>query len=325
MFVKKLSGAFAVFGLMLFIMLAFSTNSVNAQPPYPLNSFYVDPVAVDFNTNSANVGTMFNVTVWAYMQNNTYAWQFNMIFDPAMIHAIAAGYTGVGTSQFYAGHSTAPTPPQLDNTAGTVMIGESLLGDDAGLSKNASLAWVEFQITQAPTVNVTSLTSVLGINNTDTYFLDVDLAHIATTDFDGTYSFTYVAPVPLAIPSVTQVPGKSSVGDGESVDVSANVTGGVGGVANVTLSYSTDNSVFTNATMTFEDTTGLWDGTIPGYIGGTTVYYKIIAYDGAGNSVTSDTGQWNYVVIPEFTSMLIIVMLMAMGGAVLLARKKIMR
>lgn len=325
MFVKKLSGAITVLGLMLFIVLALSTSSVKAQSPYPLNSFFMDPSAVSFNTNNANVGTKFNVTVWAYLADNSYAWEFNMIFDPTILQATAAGYTAVGTSQFFAGHSTAPTPAQLDNTAGTVLIGESLLGSDSRLSNNASLAWVTFQITQAPTVNVTSLTSALGINNTDTYALNTDLHHFLTTDFDGTYTFTYVTPVPLSIPSVTQVPDKTSVGDGQSVAVSANVTGGTGGVANVTLSYSTDNSTFTNVTMTLSGTTGLWGGTIPGNTAGTTVYYKIIAYDTAGNSKISDTGQWYYTIIPEFTSVLMIVMLIAAASAVLLMRKKIMR
>jgi hypothetical protein len=102
---------------------------------------------------------------------------------------------------------------------------------------------------------------------------------------------------------------------------------GGSGVANVTLSYSTDNTTFTNTAMALNATTGLWDGTIPGKPAGNTVYYRIIAYDNAGNfAVNSNTGNWSYIVIvPEFTSVLTILILLGMASAVLLMRKKITR
>jgi hypothetical protein len=325
MFMRKLSGAIAVVGLMLFIMLAVSTNSVHAQVSHPLDSFWVDPAAANFDSNNASVGTRFNVTMWAYMEANTFAWQVTITFDPTLLQEVATGYTGTSTSQFFVGHVTQPTPPVVDNTAGTVLLGESLLGADAvTTTQNASLMWTEFEISQAPNATNGPFTCVLGINSSDTKFLNTDVMTITTTNFDGAYSFTYAAAVPLAIQSATQVPDKTNVLDDEDVVVSANVTGGTGGVAVVTLSYSTDNVAFTNTTTTLNSTTGLWDGTIPGYAAGTTVYYKIIAKDGAGNYAVK-TDSYFYDVVPEFTSVLIIVMLIAMTSAVLLMRKKIMR
>jgi len=325
MFVRKLSGAIAVFGLMLFIILAFNANSVHAQVSHPTDSFWVDPPAVNFDSNNASVGTRFNITIWANMEANTFAWQVTITFDPGLLQEVATGYTGTSTSQFFSGHVTQPTPPVVDNTAGTVLLGESLLGTDAvATAQNASLMWTEFEISQAPGATNGPFTSVLGINSTDTKFLDINVATIPTTKFDGAYSFTYAAAAPLTIQSATQVPDKDSVGDMEDVVVSANVTGGSGGVASVTLAYSTDNITFTNTTTTLNSTTGLWDGTIPGETAGSTVYYEVIAKDGAGNYATK-TDSYYYTIVPEFTSVLMILMLIAMASAVLLMRKKIMR
>jgi hypothetical protein len=181
----------------------------------------------------------------------------------------------------------------------------------------------------APNATYTPLTASFDISSTDdNYDLDPDLNTIPTTNVGATYSSAYdITPPTIANP--TQVPLNGSIIDNQPVRVSTNVTDDVGGsgVANVTLSYSTDNTTFTNTAMALNATTGLWDGTIPGKPAGNTVYYRIIAYDNAGNfAVNSNTGNWSYIVIvPEFTSVLTILILLGMASAVLLMRKKITR
>jgi hypothetical protein len=158
MLIRKLSGATAVVGLMLFIMLAVNANSVHAQVSHPLDSFWVEPPAVNFDSNNASVGTRFNVTMWAYMEADTFAWQVTITFDPALLQETKTGYTGISTSQFFLGHVTQPTPPIVDNTVGSVLLGESLLGADAVTTiQNASLMWTEFEIIQAPNATNGSL------------------------------------------------------------------------------------------------------------------------------------------------------------------------
>lgn len=189
MFVKKLSNAITILGLMLFIVLALSANNVKAQVTHPLNSIWVDPSQVDFDPGNASLGTQFNVTIWAYMDSGTFTWQASMTFNTAIIQAVTAGFTGTAGSLFWTGHTTVPVTPIVDNSTatGSVLIGESLLGTDAGTQKNASLAWVEFQVVSVPNATVTSLTDVFGINNTNTYFLDGNLNTVTTTIFDGAY------------------------------------------------------------------------------------------------------------------------------------------
>jgi hypothetical protein len=88
----------------------------------------------------------------------------------------------------------------------------------------------------------------------------------------------------------------------QNVTISVNVTDTESGIAEVILSYSTDNgATWNNETMTPEigDT---YVGQIPGFSEGTHVWYKVIAYDNAGNLETNDNlGQYYvYTVIPEF-------------------------
>lgn len=333
MFGKKFSRAIAVLGFIIIIAsLHMSSVSVQGAMPPP-NAVWIDPGAISYSQYNATVGTLFNVTAWVNMNTTSFNWQVSLLFNATLLQATRAGYTGVSTSQFFAGHGTIPVTPVIDNTTitgGSVLIGESLLGTDTVGAGNGSLMWTEFKIIAAPNSTTTSLTGAFGINNTDTFVLDTNLAEIPIAKIGATYAFNYISDTtPPTIADPTQVPAKNNVNGSQAVTVSVNVTDNVGGsgVASVTLSYSTNNVTFTNATMTLNTLTGLYDGTIPGYPAGTTVYYLIYASDNAGNAATpnTNTGNWNYPVVPEFTSILMILMLVAMASAVLLMRKKIVR
>lgn len=68
----------------------------------------------------------------------------------------------------------------------------------------------------------------------------------------------------------------------EPVLVTANVsttTGEVGEVANVQLSYRVDSSAWYNTTMSYNVTSGLWEGIISGQLGDSTVEFFLIAHD----------------------------------------------
>jgi hypothetical protein len=196
MFMKKSLGAIVALGLMLFMIMALSVSKVNAQPPYPLNSMYVVPSSVPFDTTNASVGTLFNVTVWAYIQNYTFTWQVNMTFNPSLVWAVAAGFTGPGgvKSAFFGDQtSTTPGAPQIDNVTGFVYIGETLIGTEQEGQNNASLFWTEFEIVSIPNATITSLTDAFNITHpADTFFLDPDLNAIPLTFYDATYSFAFI-------------------------------------------------------------------------------------------------------------------------------------
>lgn len=328
MFGKKFSRAIVFLGLILFIAtLHMSSVGVRATT-YPANSMWLDPGAISYNQGNGTIGTMFNVTAWTNINVSSYTWQVKVLFNTTFLQCSAAGYTAGGTSQFFAGHTTIPITANIDNATGYALIGESLLGADSKPAGNGSLAWFEFELIAAPNATFTPLTASFDISSSDdNYVLDLDLNTIPTTNVGATYSSVYDITQPT-IADPTQVPLNGSITANQPVTVTTNVTDNAGGsgVANVTLSYSTDNATFTNTTMTLNATTGLWNGTIPGKPAGTTVYYNIVAYDNAGNhAVNFNTGNWSYSVVPEFTSVLAILMLLAMASAVLLMRKKITR
>jgi hypothetical protein len=346
---KKLGKLFAValFSAMILcaipaIMPKVKATNLAASPP----SFWVEPETESFNTVTTPVGTLFNVTVWGSTPVNdslglpTFAWQVNLGFNTSMLQAVKVGLTGVATSELFAGLTTIPVPPVLTNTgSGSVLIGESLVAGESVGAVNASLFWAEFNVTAAPsaghnlTCNIDPGYGLVSGVAFKTKYVDINSTSTTTTVESGvstaysTYTLVYATPVKPTISNVTQVP--STVNASQSVTVSANVTDNSGsGIKNVTLLYST-NGYVTNSTvlMALNATTGLYNGVIPGYPGGTTVKYDVWAYDNAGDLADLGALAVSYPVVSEFPSVaLLVVMMMAvLAAAVLIARKRRVR
>jgi hypothetical protein len=80
--------------------------------------------------------------------------------------------------------------------------------------------------------------------------------------------------------------------------------------------------------MSYNSTSGLYYAMILGQSEETYVKYKIVAYDNAENMAVEDnTGQYyTYTVIPEFSSSLILLLVMVLSVlAVVLAKRKLPR
>jgi len=94
----------------------------------------------------------------------------------------------------------------------------------------------------------------------------------------------------------------------QEVKVSVNVTDVESGVKNVTLFYTVnDGASWENRTMNLNTSTSLYEAAVPGQDAGTTVRFRIVAYDMAGNNATLDGTQpyCLYQVVPEFPSNMI--------------------
>jgi hypothetical protein len=263
-----------------------------------LGSVWVSPSTIAYSTDNASVGTLFNVTVWANMQNGTYNWQVTMKFNASVFQEVACGYTAGTASAYFAGHATVPVSPVVDNVAGSIVLGESLIGNDYAPEENASLMYAEFNITTMPTPTKTPLTGLFDINATGTSgtFFDDTSGNTfvsAANLYDASFAL-YSLIVPPTISNISQVPDINSVNPGEAVTVSANVTDNSGtGIANVTLVYSNDTwATNSTAAMTLNSTTGLYYGTIPGYAVGTGIFYVIDAYDNSGGFSESIVSVW---------------------------------
>lgn len=311
-----------VLALMLFMVFAYG-GAAYATDSHPGNATWVEPSTLAFSSSSVNVGDKFNVTLWANMSSSTFTWQIGLKFNATQIQAVRASYTGVGKSEFFAGHSNIPVVAVIDNVTGSVIFGESLVGADAVAPSSGTLCWIEFQIMAAPTSG--ALSSVLNITNADTFWLDATTLDFVVPSL-VTYNADFIYAQSLIVENPTQIPA-TNVQPNQTVVVSVNVTDTGSGIQNVTLLYTTDNTNWDSVSMVLNSTTNLWDGTIPGKPAGTNAQYKIVAYDNLDMVRTNDNGgaYFVYTVVPEFALIMIFV-LMALSTVTLIGfRKKLIR
>lgn len=313
--VKSKNLAIIALLLLFAAMLSLNLRAVQSNPvePHKADSMWIEPSTIVLNAYGIPVGYKFNVTVWLNVTSqNMYTWQFKLYYNTSQLTATRAGYSAGAQSEWAAhktGGSAAAVTPVIEEDY--VLFAESIVGDyyvPAGTS--ASLAWVEFQIKAAPPTGG-GLTSALNITNADTYVLNPDLDEITPITKSGaTYSYSYIDNIPPRIEEPTQNPPANNVQPGQSVKVSVNVTDPESGVKNVTL-YYTNDTTWNQVPMEFNSATGLWETTIPGYNLGTTIKYKIEAYDNAGNHAVKDNaGQYYvYTVVPEFASPIYLILL----------------
>jgi hypothetical protein len=124
-------------------------------------------------------------------------------------------------------------------------------------------------------------------------------------------------------------PTRDPTGDIEfdqAVTIFANITDSGSGVKEVLLQYSLDNgTTWTNVTMNYNATSGLYEGTIPAQSTNLTVEYAISASDNLDNNAVKDNLglYYSYPVVPEFTPMalLLIFMLLSLSTAILIRKR----
>jgi parallel beta-helix repeat protein len=134
---------------------------------------------------------------------------------------------------------------------------------------------------------------------------------IVLMDMNHTLEAFFIDDAPPDIAEPVQEPPEDIM-PYQNVTVTVNVTDFGTGVYNVTLWYSIDNGTTWIPLNMTEISSNTYQATIPRYDEGTWVTYEIVAYDNAGNSVVKDNNGYHYKyhVIPEFTSTMILLMLM---------------
>jgi hypothetical protein len=118
---------------------------------------------------------------------------------------------------------------------------------------------------------------------------------------------------PPDITNVVQMPLANNVLPDDDVSVNATVTDILSEVVHVVLNYTNGNGTWISTDMTNLEG-NIWSGTIPKFDYGTWVNYTISAWDEVGNFNTSEEiygYQYQYNVIPEFTSQIIFLLLMS--------------
>ena len=135
----------------LLAISAFSSQVKATEPtnPQPADAMWFESELDALDVTLISDGYKFNLTVWLNASSASYAWQFKIYFNNTYLNASRAGYTGDGKSEFFAGLSTMPVSPVIDNNVGSVLFGETLVGEIERDPGYGSLAWIEFEVTNA--------------------------------------------------------------------------------------------------------------------------------------------------------------------------------
>jgi hypothetical protein len=88
-----------------------------------------------------------------------------MTWNASVFQCWGAGYTDGTTSVYFKGHTTVPTIGMVNNN-GSIGLGEGLIGNDYAPEENASLMYVEFNITTMPTASTPLYNGAFNISAT---------------------------------------------------------------------------------------------------------------------------------------------------------------
>ena len=174
------------------------------------------------------------------------------------------------------------------------------------------VSWIGYSLNAQANVTVTENVTLSGL---------VDGGHhVAVYANDtvgnmGSSAIVYfsVDTTPPDITNVVQAPPASNVLPTDEVRVNATVVDNLSGVKYVTLNYTTDNGAWIPVEMA-SLAGNVWEATIPRFPLDTNITYVIIAEDNVGNAIDTDTlgYTYKYPVIPEFPSIVTVLLFMAM-------------
>jgi hypothetical protein len=282
--------------------------NINGSMPTDANGYY--SIGVSGPTDGASID------IWVQEINVT-----RMVFHPA----------GIIDENLTLADVTSPTiqvvsPPEN----GIVMPNQTLwvnatVTDDLLINETSiKMMLNQTQLTWSFDNTTGLLSSQVGSPTPGSYVANVTASDIAGNTATKAWSFTAVLDTtPPVIGTPTQVPS-SNIQPNQTVTISVIVTDTQSGVNNVTLSYNNGTATWYDLPMSL--ISGSWQATIPENANGTQVKYNITAYDKAGNKAVNDNGAASYIytVVPEFTTVTALIMLMTFTAilTVLVKRKR---
>jgi hypothetical protein len=169
--------------VLLMVTPSYSINYVKTyvpSEPHPANAMWIEPSDI----TTEDIGDKFNVTVFVNVTLESFAWQVKLYFNSTFFNATKIGYTNGDKSDFFTEYSPIPITPRINNEEGYILHGESLLGNDEKAPGYGSLIWVEFNLTQIPPQNRSTLcfSTPYGI---DTFILTPNIDAIPMESVDG--------------------------------------------------------------------------------------------------------------------------------------------
>jgi predicted double-glycine peptidase len=125
------------------------------------------------------------------------------------------------------------------------------------------------------------------------------------------------------INTISRTP-ETNVQPNQEVKITANITDNQSGIQTATLFFTTDNeATWENRTMNLNQSTTLYEATIPGQQAGTWVKFKIFACDRVGNNITLDGTEpyFTYQIMPEFQTLFALQSFVILSFLVIVWRK----
>ena len=165
--------------LSLFILLLIATGlticRAMASPSIMLATS--DP-GVTAPNSTVNVGDNFNATISLNDVPLLYSWQVTVIFDPTILNCTG---TSTPSDNVFASHTITSLPSMIDNVAGSVLAGSTLMGSDyVNLTGTGTLVNVAFKA-------IAMGQSGLHISPDDTYIVNLTSGvPVQVTFQDGT-------------------------------------------------------------------------------------------------------------------------------------------
>ena len=300
--------------MLLILMIVLSFAAIFPVSADPTAKIYVDPASIITDTTSHPACTNFVVDIRVANCNNLAGPSFKLSWDPSLLHGVSmeevlfAENTPSGEESNIWRLADRVTSDHIEYGYTYMNLEQGTTGGYLPINitdESRVLARITLHVEKDPTETDGFLETLLEIKNCIPGDMDGEL--ISHTTEDGYFKLNWTDNVPPSIGIPSQEPSADNVMADEEVKVSVNVTDADSGVGEVTLSYTiNDGTSWDNVTMSYNSTTSLYEGIIPGQSLDITVKYKITAYDNANNSAVQDNAgeYYPYLVIPEFSTWL---------------------
>ena len=141
-------------------------------------TMFVDPA----NVQDIAVGNTFDITLKVADVQELYAWQTQLLWDPAILACQKAVIPSTG--YVFDGKASAPVSPVIDNITGSLLFGASLLGDIPRFSGSGSMTTVTFKVL-ATGSSPLNFSLPYGDN---TFLLDFDFNILSSTLLNGFFT-----------------------------------------------------------------------------------------------------------------------------------------
>ncbi|MEM2912555.1 MAG: cohesin domain-containing protein [Candidatus Bathyarchaeia archaeon] len=220
---KKTYIAITICCLMLSFPMIF--NQAKAQT----GTLYVDPSLV----KDVPIGSTFTVDIKVANIQNLYTWQIKLLFNATVLECTGATYP---PDHVFAGQPTVPVTPIIDNTAGYVLYGCSLMGAATPFSGSGKLCQITFQVKALGESDLKFSTPY----GQDTYLLDYDLNSIDVTVQNGFFTNLPTPSHDVAVTSLSLSNSFPKQGATVTIDVTVLNNGSVTETFDVNLYYDSN-------------------------------------------------------------------------------------